>query len=312
MHRKLIIDCDPGIDAAVALAWALFEPQLEVVAVTAVEGCVSAELATRNVQALIEQLDPPRFPRMGAASPADDSSAGHQLDLNGEDGLGELAFQVSQLARQYPSERLLADEIRKASGEITVLCLGPLTNVARALLRDPDLTEHIGRLVVRGGAAGGVGNATPAAEFNIFYDPTSASDVFRSPITKTIIPLDVTQQNMFGLDLLGKLPTDTRPGALLHQLLSYSFRAHRERLGLEGQSLHSAVALAAVLHPELFATRELVGDVETEGRLTRGATIFDRRHNAPARGDLEVALEADSVALADCIVRGLTSSGRST
>src|SRR5687767_7755754 len=128
MPRKVIIDCDPGIDDAVALTLALFDPRLEVVAVTAVAGNVPAERATLNVQAIIERLDPPRYPRLGAATAAEDVPYIDCRHLHGADGLGGSNFAVSQLARQHPAEKLISDEIRAAPGEVTILCLGPLTN----------------------------------------------------------------------------------------------------------------------------------------------------------------------------------------
>src|SRR6185503_9221040 len=129
MPRKVIIDCDPGIDDAVALTMALFDPRLEVVAVTAVAGNAPAERATLNVQAIIEQLDPPRFPRVGTATALENVASPNARHIHGDDGLGNAGFQVSQLARQHPSEKLICDEVRAAPGEVTILCLGPLTNI---------------------------------------------------------------------------------------------------------------------------------------------------------------------------------------
>jgi inosine-uridine nucleoside N-ribohydrolase len=313
MPRKVIIDCDPGIDDAVALTLALFDPRLEVIAVSAVAGNVPADRATLNVQAIVERLDPPRYPRLGAATAVQDIPYVDCRHLHGPDGLGGIGLPVSQLARQHPAEKLISDEIRAAAGEVTVICLGPLTNIARVLQREPDLADQLSRLVILGGSVKGVGNATPCAEFNIFADPNSARAVFRSPITKTLIPLDVTEQVVWTLDLLDKLPSEwTRAGQLLRGMLPYLFRSHRQCLGLESIRLPDAVAIAAVLHPELFRTEEIVGDVETAGEITTGATIFDRRPNCSHHAGLEVAMEIDAVAVADCIVRGLAEAGRQT
>jgi inosine-uridine nucleoside N-ribohydrolase len=313
MPRKVIIDCDPGIDDAVALTMALFDPRLEVVAVTAVAGNAPAERATLNVQAIIEQLDPPRFPRLGAANASDYAPSMNARHIHGDDGLGNSGLQVSQLARQHPSEKLICDEVRAAPGEVTILCLGPLTNVARALSRDPALASQMGRLIIMGGAVNCIGNITPNAEFNIFCDPQSAREVFRSPTSKTLIPLDVTSQVTFSLGLLEQLPGElTRAGKLLRKVLPFLFRAYRRELGLESIHIHDAVALVAALHPELFGTHDLAGDVETSGELTAGVTVFDRRETSRSRGNIEVALEVDAAATADCIVRGLDEAGKQT
>jgi non-specific riboncleoside hydrolase len=313
MPRKIIIDCDPGIDDALALTVALFEPKLEVIAVTAVGGIVPADRATLNVQAIVERLDPPRYPRLGAASSAEDVPYTDGRHLHGPDGLGGAGFQVSKLARQHPAEKLISDEIRAAPGDVTILCLGPLTNVARALAREPDLVDLISRIVIRGGSVKGIGDVTPGAEMNIYADPVAARAVFRSAITKTLIPLDVTDQVIWELDLLEKLPPDySRAGQLLRATLPYLFRSHRQQLGLESVRLADAVGLCAVLHPELFRTEELTGDVEIAGEITTGMTVFDRRSNAPHHGGLEVALEVDAAAVADCLVRGLAEAGLRT
>lgn len=313
MPRKVIIDCDPGIDDAVALTMALFDPRLEVVAVTAVAGNVSAEQATINVQAIVEQLDPPRYPRLGAATAPDNAPYVDSRHLHGSDGLGNAGLAVSQHARQHLSEKLICDEIRAAPGEVTLLCLGPLTNVARALARDAELLSLVGRVVIMGGSAKCVGNVTACAEFNIYCDPASARSVFRSPTTKTVIPLDATDQVVWSLDLLKHLPDETtRAGQLLAKILPHLYRTYRQELGLERIDLPDAVAVAALLQPELFHTVELAGDVETVGDLTLGATIFDRRANSPQRADIEVALEVDAAAVADCILRGLAEAGRQT
>jgi inosine-uridine nucleoside N-ribohydrolase len=206
MPRKVIIDCDPGIDDAVALAMALFDPRLEVVAITAVAGNVPAECANVNVQAIVEQLDPPRYPRIGSATAAESGPAVDQRHICGEDGLGNAGFAVSQLARQHPSEKLICDEVHAAPNEITLICLGPLTNVARALQRDPEFATNIGRIVVAGGSANCIGNVTPCSEFNIYYDSISARAVFRSLTTKTLIPLDVSTQVSWSFDLMEMLP----------------------------------------------------------------------------------------------------------
>jgi len=313
MPRKVIIDCDPGIGDALALVLALFEPQLDVVAITAVAGNVSAEQATTNVQAIVEQLDPPRYPRLGAAMPGDEVPFTDGRYLHGPDGLGGANLPVSQLVRQHLADKLISDEVRAAPHEITLLCLGPLTNVARALAREPDLVDLINRIVIAGGSVKGVGNVTPCAEFNIYADPVAARTIFRSPITKTVIPLDVTDQVVWTLDLLDRLPPDfTRAGALVRATLPYLFRSHRQHLGLESIRLPEAVALAAVVHPDWFQMEELPGDVETRGEITLGATIFDRRPNATRQADLEVALGVDASLVADYVLRGLAEAGRQT
>ena len=251
MPRRLIIDCDPGIDDSVALCLALFDPRIEVVAITATAGNVDAHQASRNVQAITELLDPPLWPRLGVAredANRHSATADHSRNLHGSDGLGNLAVEISELHHQHPSDKIIADAIRNEPGDLTIVCLGPLTNVARALSRDPDLATMIDQIVMTGGSVLGIGNVTAAAEFNFYCDPEAAQAVFHSPITKTLVPLDVTQQVMFSFDMVDNLPSDvTRAGRLLHRVLPFAFRAYRQHLGLEGIHLHDAVALIAAI-----------------------------------------------------------------
>ena len=310
MARKVIIDCDPGIDDAVALCIALFEPKIEVVALTAVAGNVSADQASRNVHAIVEQLDPPRLPRLGVASPPECGTNADARHIHGEDGLGNSGFEVSELHHQHPSEKMICDEVRAAANDVTLVCLGPLTNVAHAFRRDPELPASVDRLIIMGGSVSGIGNATPSAEFNIYCDPQSAREVFQSPTTKTLIPLDVTRQVNFNLDFLDSLPRDTtRAGSLLRRIVPHLFRTYHQRLGQESIHLHDAVVITALVHSELFVTEEMAGDVETSGNLTTGSTIFDRRSNQQWRNNMEVATEVDAAAVRDSIMRGLSHSG---
>ncbi|REJ69140.1 MAG: nucleoside hydrolase [Planctomycetota bacterium] len=307
MARKVILDVDPGIDDAVALAMALFDPRLEVIAVTATAGNVSAEQATSNVQAIIEKLDPPRLPRIGAAREPTGGRLADARHIHGNDGLGNIGVEVAELHQRHPSDKVIVEEVRAAPDAVTIVALGPLTNVARAMARDPELATMVGALHMMGGALG-AGNVTPAAEFNIYCDPESAQAVFRSPTTKTLVPLDVTSRVVMTYDQLDQLPGElTATGTFMREILAFAFRSHRNVLGLEGIHLHDAVALVAALHPELFVTEELAGDVEIGGELSTGSTIFDRRPSPSWRPNMEVAVDVDASAVMDCILRGLSA-----
>ncbi len=311
MARKVILDVDPGIDDAVAMCAALFDPSLEVVAITAVGGSVPPDQATRNVQAIIEQLDPPRLPRIGVADwPENDLPTDNRM-LYGPDGLGNANFDVAELHHQHPSEKVISDEVRAAPDEVSIVALGPLTNIAKAFRRDPALATMVGQLIVLGGAVTAPGNASPVAEFNMFCDPSAAREVFRAATTKTLIPLDVTTQVVLSYDLLDQIPDEsTNAGRFLHRVLPFVFRSYRERMGVEGIFLHEAVALAALSHPELFTTQEMGGDVECSGELTSGVTVFDRRLNPWWRPNMDVAITVDAAAVKDYIIRSLQAAGR--
>ncbi|MBM3998081.1 MAG: nucleoside hydrolase [Planctomycetes bacterium] len=300
MTRKLVIDCAPGIDDALALMIALLEPELDVVAVTATEGSVPAETANRNVRAIIETVDPLRLPRIGTASTLEDRP---HLDLRriyGDDGLGNAGIPVARLHQEHPSEKILCDEIRAAPGEVTVVCLGPLTNLAGALKREPDLARLVHRIVIAGGTLDGIGDVAPVSELNMYYDPDAARTVFRSPTTKTLLPLCAARKVPLPPDVLNHLPNDSTPaGRLVRHLIPAFFRAFRQHHGLEHLLLHRALTIVAVLHPDWFGTREMAGDVEPCGELTTGATIFDRRQAAAWRANMEVVVDVRAPSVRD-------------
>jgi len=310
MARKVILDVDPGIDDAMAMCLALFDPRLEVLAVTATGGNCSPQQATRNVQTIVEQLDPPRWPRLGAATAPDGGLPVDGRELHGLDGLGGTNFDVAELHHMHPSEKVICDQVRGAGeGTVTIVALGPLTNIARAFQRDPELPSLVGQVVMMGGAVSRPGNITPAAEFNIFCDPHSARSIFRSRSTKTLVPLDVTNRLVLSYDLFNQLPDEsTRVGRFLHEILPPVFRGYRQRFGLEGIHVHDTITLMAAIYPELFTTEPMAGDVELGGELTTGMTVFDRRRIPAWRHNMEVATHMDVDKVLDSIIRGLTAA----
>jgi purine nucleosidase len=314
MARKIILDVDPGVDDALALCWALFNPGLDVVAVTAVGGNCSPAQSTRNVQMILEALDAPRLPRVGAASDPEPNMPGPPeggRGLYGADGPGGVELPFAGRQHLLPSEKVICDQVRAAPDAVTIVALGPLTNIARAFQRDPELPSLVGRVVIAGGTVNGPGNITPAAEFNMFCDPPAARTVFRSASTKTLIPLDVTNRITLSFDLYHQLPDETtRVGGFLRRILPAAFRGYRQRFGVEGIHVHATIALMAVAYPELFTTQEMAGDVETAGDLTTGMTVFDRRRIPAWQHNMEVAVDCQKDKVVEKIVRGLNRSSQ--
>lgn len=313
MTRKIIIDCDPGIDDAVALCLALFDPRLEVLAITATAGTIDAEQSTTNATAIVQKLDPPRYPRIGMATVPTGASVVDDQHLHGPDGLGGCFFECSIRQHQHPSDKVISELLRRYPGEITIVCLGPLTNIAKVCQRDPAAMELLDQLVISGGAVTHAGNVTAAAEFNMHFDADAAREVFRSATTKRLVPLDVTESLNFSVELLEQIPPpDTRAGGLLHRILPYAFRAAHQKLGRELIPLYDPTTLLAVLDPELFRWEGMAGDVETRGELTRGMTVFDRRLRPEWHENMEVALEINVDDALDTIIRGLRYAGQQT
>lgn len=313
MTRKIIIDCDPGIDDAVALCMALFDPRLDVLAITATAGRISADQSTNNVTAIVGQLDPPRHPRIGKATAPENAPVLDDSHLHGPDGLGGCYFEPPPRQNRLPSEKVIAELVRSHPNEITLVCLGPLTNIARLCKRDPAAVELIDKLVISGGTVQRSGNATPAAEFNMHLDAPSAKDVFASATTKSLVPLDVTDRVTFGVELIEKLPpTYTRAGSLLHKILPFAFRTAHQKLGRELMPLYDAAVMLSVLDPDLFGWQEMAGSVETQGELTHGMTVFDRRLRPEWTSNMEVAMQVNHEDAEEAILRSLRYAGQQT
>lgn len=322
MPQKLIIDADPGIGDALAIAVALFDPEIDLIGVTATSGCVSGPVATRNLQTIVETLDPPKWPRIGCCdretTPTQCEFSDHGVStsaLNGPSGLGDCDFRVAEFASPKESAKLLIELVRAEPLEITLLTLGPLTNVALALDRASDFLSLLKGIVCLGGSVAAGGDVTPAAEFNIFSNPEAARTVLRSPATKTLVPRDVALAPVLTFDQHKRLPHDesTTVGRFLQSMLPFALRAHHQHLGLEGMRLHEVVALAAISRPSLFQVAPMAVDVETRGELTTGMTVFDRRGQQHWKSNIDVVREVESQGVIDYLTstlrRAATVSG---
>ena len=164
-----------------------------------------------------------------------------------------------------------------------------------------------------GGTINGIGNVTAAAEYNMHFDSTSARLVFQSPVTKVLIPLDVTRLVKFTLDFIDRLPSEaTRVGVFVRRVLPFLYRAFHQHIGQESIYLHDVVTLVSVLEPELFQFAEMAGDVETRGELTLGATVIDRRPNPRWRPNMDVAVQLDVEKVIGCVNNSLALAGAAT
>lgn len=314
MPTKLIIDADPGIGDALAVAIALLDPEVDLLAVTATAGCVSGAIASRNLQTVIELLDPDKWPRLGA-SEAELPLPGASLMssfvdpavLNGRTGLGDQFVPVAELHKPHEAIKLLIELVRLHPQEITLLTLGPLTNVLAAQELDPEFLSLLRELVCLGGSIAVGGDATAAAEFNIFADPEAAQVVLKSPATKTLVPLDAAQKLVLNYDHFERL-SDVgigRAGKAILEWLQFGLRASHEHLGREGFSLREIVALATITQDRLVHSTSMAVDVETQSCLCRGMTVFDRRACRRWRDNIEVVDDVDSQGLLDYFGRML-------
>ena len=284
----IILDTDPGIDDAAAIAAALFAPQLDLQLMTTVAGNVSVEKTTRNALQLLHFWNADIPLAQGAATPLLRSlrDAAYVHGESGMEGYDFVEHDRQPLAK--PAFVALRDALISAPEPITLVAIGPLTNIALLLMHYPECTFNIRRLVIMGGSAGR-GNFTPNAEFNIAVDPEAAARVFQSGIEIVMCGLDVTNQAMLTPDYLASLPTLNRTGKMLHALFSH-YRSGTMRTGVR---MHDLCAIAWLVRPDLFTVKPCFVAVETQGDYTAGTTVVDieGRMNRPA--NVQVALDID-------------------
>jgi inosine-uridine nucleoside N-ribohydrolase len=303
MTQKVILVADPGIDTAFAVALALHDPRLEVLGLVASPGNVGADQATENVQTLINQLDPPRWPRIGAAPQVEYEVNGR--DLHGPNGLGGIDFPSATLHQPTAGDKLIVEILRQYPREVTVVNLGPLTVLARAIDRDPEVPHLAERFVILGGSWHEPGNATAVAEFHFYCDPPSARQVLKCGATISLMPLDLMRKVVFSPSDLLELPAPETPVCqFLRQIVPFGIRATSNLYGIEGFHLKDVLGVAAVTLPKAFTYHAHAVDVETRGELTRGMSIVDARVNA-GRSNVDLATGIDITAVRDYISRTL-------
>jgi purine nucleosidase len=278
MARKIIIDTDPGQDDAVAILLALASPELELLGITCVAGNVPLALTARNARVVCELAGRPDVKVFaGCDRPLKRTlvTAEHVHGKSGLDG-ADLPDPSMPLQSAHAVDFLIETLRRESPGSVTLVPIGPLTNIATALARAPDVAGRIGRIVLMGGAYFEVGNITPAAEFNIFVDPEAAEIVFRAGAPITMVPLDVTHRALTTrprVEAFRALPG--RAGAAVAGWTDFFERFDKEKYGSEGAPLHDPCTIAWLLRPDLFSGREINVEIETEGRLTLGMTVAD-------------------------------------
>lgn len=281
MPKKIIIDTDPGVDDAMAILLALKSSELELVGLTTIFGNVYTDLATQNALRLVELVGRPDIPvAHGAELPLLVSLESVADFVHGRDGLGHIYLPPPQgRAIDRPAAQFIVDMVMAQPGEITLVPIGPLTNLALALALEPRLAENVAEVVIMGGAATVNGNVTPAAEANIINDPHAADVVFTASWPVTMVGLDVTMQTIMTDAYLAELKASGSTTAEFIYQISRLYRDfHYETHGLAGMHTHDPSAIAYVLDPTLFTTVRGPVRVVTEG-LATGQTLLDRRRN---------------------------------
>ncbi|WP_192363101.1 nucleoside hydrolase [Mesorhizobium mediterraneum] len=296
LSRKIIIDTDPGQDDAVAILLALGSAELEIVGMTAVAGNVPLRLTEKNARKICELAGRPDIKvYAGAIRPLARELVTAE-EVHGETGLNgpQLPEPTMKLQDQYAVDFLVETLMKEESGTITLCALGPLTNVALALIREPKIAPRIKEIVLMGGGFFEGGNVTPTAEFNIYVDPHAADVVFKSGIPIVMMPLDVTHKALTTAkrtQAFRKL--GTRVGTATTEMLEFFERFDEEKYGTDGGPLHDPCVIAYLLKPELFRGRNCNVTVETASELTMGMTVIDwwgvtkRPNNAMVMRDID-------------------------
>ncbi|MEP9398775.1 nucleoside hydrolase [Mesorhizobium sp. KR2-14] len=294
--QKIIIDTDPGQDDAVAILLALASPELEVLGITAVAGNVPLHLTTKNALKICElagKTDTEVY--AGAIRPMVRPlvTAEHVHGRTGLDG-PDLPEPTMKLQEQHAVDFIVETLMREEPGTVTLCPLGPLTNVALALVREPRIASRIKQIVLMGGGFFEGGNTTPAAEFNIYVDPQAAHVVFRSGVPIVMMPLDVTHKALTTAKRVEKFRAmGTRVGTATAELLDFFERFDEEKYGTDGGPLHDPCVIAYLIKPELFKGRNCNVEIEIGSELTMGMTVIDwwgvttREKNAMVMRDID-------------------------
>ena len=294
--RKIIIDTDPGQDDAAAIMLALGSPELEILGITTVAGNVPLALTSRNARIILEFCARPDVKVFaGTDKPIARLliTAEHVHGKTGLDG-PDLHDPQMPLQDQHAVDFIIETLKREPAGTVTLCTLGPLTNIATALEKAPEIAGRVRELVMMGGGFFEGGNITPAAEFNIYVDPEAASAVFKSGIPIVMMPLDVTHKVLTLKSRVAKLrEIGSRPAIALVEMLDFFERFDIEKYGSDGGPLHDPTVIAYLLRPELFTGRDCNVEIETASALTTGMTVVDwwqvtgRKHNARVMKDVD-------------------------
>ncbi|HPE41669.1 MAG TPA: nucleoside hydrolase [Thermotogota bacterium] len=292
-RRKIILDCDPGHDDAMALLLAGASPELELLGITTVAGNSYVNNTTRNALILTEMaaLDVPVA--QGASRPL----VRHQIvapNIHGESGLeGANLPAPTRLPLEMDAVRFIAQRVKEFPGEVTLVPVGPLTNIALFLIEYPNLAPQVQEIVLMGGGIA-FGNTTPVAEFNIFADPEAADVVFKSGIPITVFGLDLTHQaKIFMPEIKILQQYSSSVVSKMGLLLEFFHQTYFDVFHIEGAPLHDPCAVAYLIAPELYTYASFHTQIELHGNLTYGQTVVDYWHLSATPPNARWALTVD-------------------
>ena len=312
--KRIILDTDPGVDDALAFLLAFSSPEIKVEAVTTVDGNVDVEKGTRNARQLLEFLERNDVPIARGAGHPMLRSMDHAESFHGNSGLMDAVLpEPKMMIEKRGAAQLIIDEAGRLGKVLTLVAVGPLTNIATAILTDPTIPEKVSGLVIMGGAFNltpyGTGNATAVAEFNIWHDPDAAKLVFDSGIPTACIGLDTTTHPDYRLSK-----------TMYGEIVAMKTKRYKLIEGLcgtlvdrfNGLNLHDPMAMAYVIDPTIFKTEKYRVEVETIGTQTMGMTIIDRRRfhrQVNQEGKHEIIVEVDAPKFHEMIMDRVAKGG---
>jgi len=281
-RRRVLVDCDPGHDDAVALLLAAGDPRAELLGITTVAGNQTLERVTRNARTVATVAGLTDVPIVAGSAGPLVRTLRTAPEIHGESGLdGPAPIEPTVELTAGHGARFLAETVLAEPSRVTLVPTGPLTNVALALRMYPEIAEAVERVVLMGGSYTR-GNTTPAAEFNIFVDPEAAAAVFAADWDVTMIGLDVTHLALYTDAVGARLASiDGRAARWMAELMTFFAASYRTSGGMGAPPVHDAVAVASVIDPSLVTTLDARVEIETASTLTRGMTVVDFRARDP-------------------------------
>ena len=293
MTSKIIVDTDPGVDDALAFLLALASPEIKLEALTSVHGNIGIDNTTRNALAVLELAHASHIPvARGCELPLINRSYLSDKNVHGVKGVGnaQLPEPKSKVVNQHAIDFLI-EKVNAEPNQISVFPIGPLTNIALAIRKEPAFAKNIKELVIMGGAIKQGGNATPLAEFNIFADPHAAHVVFHSGIPIKLIPLDVTYQCLFTSADVERINQINSPIArFIKDATEVYIDFYKNYDGIDGCALHDPLTLATIIAPELLTFEEYYVDVDISGGVSSGNTFADLLKVSKQPANMKVAM----------------------
>lgn len=303
--RKIILDCDPGHDDAIAILLAAAHPKIELVAITAVAGNAEIEKTSINALKVCEIAGLTHIPVARGAGKPLVRARETAPDIHGDTGMdGPLLPQPTKALSDEHAVDLIIRKLLSSEGDITLVPVGPLTNIALAMLKEPNILPKIQEIVIMGGAT--FGNKTPAAEFNIYVDAEAAKVVFESGVPITMMGLDLTHQAMATPDIVNRIAQVQNPVShFVVELLRFFSDTYHDVFGFVGAPIHDACCIAYLIDPTLIETKKLRVDIETKGEFTYGMTVIDLYGVTGKETNVNVSMKLDQEKFWDLLIFAL-------